>query len=151
MVRPVGKQCSAVCRERPSVHNSMFGALDYVINLPQLQAMHSSAADALRRLCGLNMMRIPVPSHSQRHGLLRQAVCAPCQHRHRQQRAWQIACHHQQAGKQVVIVGAGVGGICLAGRLARRGFDVTVVEKNGHVSRAHLACMYSAMLCQHTA
>jgi phytoene desaturase len=31
----------------------------------------------------------------------------------------------------VLVIGAGVGGIAIAGRLARRGYDVTVVEKNG--------------------
>jgi FAD dependent oxidoreductase len=88
----------------------------------------------------MDIMRVRVPNHSQRHVSLQQAACAPCQHQHRRQRAWQVACHSRQTGKKVVVVGAGVGGICLAGRLARRGFDVTVVEQNEHVSRgAH--CM----------
>jgi NADPH-dependent 2,4-dienoyl-CoA reductase/sulfur reductase-like enzyme len=93
----------------------------------------------------MDMMRVRVPNHSQRHGSLQRAACTPCQHRHRRQQAWRVACHNQQAGKKVVVVGAGVGGICLAGRLARRGFDVTVVEKNEHVSRAHIACMQESL------
>lgn len=32
--------------------------------------------------------------------------------------------------KHVVVIGAGIGGICIAGRLARRGFEVTVCESN---------------------
>jgi phytoene desaturase len=31
----------------------------------------------------------------------------------------------------VLVIGAGIGGIAVAGRLARRGYDVTVLEKNG--------------------
>jgi phytoene desaturase (3,4-didehydrolycopene-forming) len=30
----------------------------------------------------------------------------------------------------VLVIGAGIGGIAVAGRLARRGYDVTVLEKN---------------------
>ena len=32
--------------------------------------------------------------------------------------------------KTAVVIGAGIGGIAAAGRLARKGFQVTVVEKN---------------------
>lgn len=35
---------------------------------------------------------------------------------------------------QVVVVGAGIGGLATAGRLARAGFSVTVLEKNAEVS-----------------
>lgn len=45
-----------------------------------------------------------------------------------------VTCRAAQAAKEVVVVGAGVGGICLAGRLAKRGFNVTVVEKNPEAS-----------------
>ncbi|MDG6224719.1 MAG: phytoene desaturase family protein [Candidatus Thermoplasmatota archaeon] len=34
------------------------------------------------------------------------------------------------AGKEVVVIGAGFGGMAAAGLLARKGFDVTVLEKN---------------------
>ncbi|KAG8879971.1 hypothetical protein FRB97_001270 [Tulasnella sp. 331] len=36
-------------------------------------------------------------------------------------------------GKKVTIVGAGVGGVALAARLAKAGFDVTVLEKNDFI------------------
>jgi phytoene desaturase (3,4-didehydrolycopene-forming) len=36
-----------------------------------------------------------------------------------------------QIKKKIVIVGAGVGGITLAARLARNGHEVSVYEKNG--------------------
>lgn len=45
-----------------------------------------------------------------------------------------VTCRAAQAAKEVVVVGAGVGGICLAGRLAKRGFNVTVVEKSPEAS-----------------
>ncbi len=32
--------------------------------------------------------------------------------------------------KSVLIIGAGVGGIATAARLAQKGFEVTVIEKN---------------------
>src|SRR5579885_298108 len=35
--------------------------------------------------------------------------------------------------KRVVVIGAGVGGLCAAARLQRAGFAVTVLEKNGEV------------------
>ncbi len=31
-----------------------------------------------------------------------------------------------------IVIGAGIGGIATAGRLARNGYDVTVIEKNSH-------------------
>lgn len=34
--------------------------------------------------------------------------------------------------KSVIIIGCGIGGVALAARLARNGFDVKVYEKNGH-------------------
>ena len=37
-------------------------------------------------------------------------------------------------GARVVVVGAGIGGLATAGRLARAGFSVTVLEKNAEVS-----------------
>ena len=36
-------------------------------------------------------------------------------------------------GKTAVVVGAGVGGLAMAGRLARAGFRVTLLEKNDTV------------------
>lgn len=51
-----------------------------------------------------------------------------------------VTCRAAQPAKNVVVVGAGVGGICLAGRLAKRGFNVTVVEKNPEVT----ACGHAA-------
>jgi len=36
------------------------------------------------------------------------------------------------AGNRVLVVGAGVGGLCAATHLARAGFDVQVIEKNAH-------------------
>lgn len=35
-------------------------------------------------------------------------------------------------GKEVIIIGAGIGGIATAGALARKGYQVTIIEKNGH-------------------
>lgn len=34
-------------------------------------------------------------------------------------------------GKTAIVIGAGVGGVSTAARLAKAGFEVTVVEKNG--------------------
>lgn len=38
-------------------------------------------------------------------------------------------------GARVIVVGGGIGGLATAGRLARAGFDVTVLEKNAEASR----------------
>jgi phytoene dehydrogenase-like protein len=34
--------------------------------------------------------------------------------------------------KSVIVIGAGIGGLAAAGRLARQGYQVTVLEKTGH-------------------
>ena len=38
-----------------------------------------------------------------------------------------------EKGKQVVVIGAGLGGMSAAIMLARKGFAVTLLEKNHHV------------------
>ncbi|NNM29182.1 MAG: NAD(P)-binding protein, partial [Akkermansiaceae bacterium] len=43
------------------------------------------------------------------------------------------ALHHCMAGKRVIVIGAGPGGLAAAGILANRGFDVTVLEKGDRV------------------
>ncbi|MEP6901290.1 MAG: FAD-dependent oxidoreductase, partial [Actinomycetota bacterium] len=35
--------------------------------------------------------------------------------------------------KEIIIIGAGLGGLAAACRLAKAGFSVTVLEKNGNV------------------
>lgn len=37
-------------------------------------------------------------------------------------------------GQRVIVIGAGAGGLATAGRLARAGLDVTVLEKNAEAS-----------------
>ena len=43
------------------------------------------------------------------------------------------------SGERVIVIGAGVGGLATAGRLARAALDVTVLEKNAEVWPA--ACL----------
>lgn len=60
---------------------------------------------------------------------------------HRQRAAHLII--HAAAGsdqKSVIVIGAGVGGLATAGRLARQGLDVRVLEKNGEVRGSQGLC-----------
>lgn len=89
-------------------------------------------------------LRVRDTAHSSRSGTLQLFSVPQCQcARRRQQR--RVTCQAAQAARKVVVVGAGVGGICLAGRLARKGFDVTVVEKNAEVGRDSGACCHACM------
>ena len=45
--------------------------------------------------------------------------------------------------KKAVVVGAGVGGLNLSGRLARAGYDVVLLEKNEMVSQFIDSLLYS--------
>ena len=42
------------------------------------------------------------------------------------------------SAKKIVVIGAGIGGICLAGRLAKGGFSVTVLERNDQARPTHV-------------
>lgn len=85
---------------------------------------------------------------------VQQIVCrtSPCAipHRRYQSRVACAAAPSVAAGpsdtkaerrSHVVVIGAGVGGICIAGRLARNGYDVTVCESNAQVGFDVIVCI----------
>ena len=58
------------------------------------------------------------------------------------QRAARLTIHAAAGSdqKSVIVIGAGVGGMATAGRLARQGLDVRVLEKNGEVCGSQGLC-----------
>lgn len=46
---------------------------------------------------------------------------------------FQVFCSQDAGQKKVVVVGGGVGGLSVAGRLSKAGFKVTLLEKNAQV------------------
>src|SRR5512142_3574113 len=58
----------------------------------------------------------------------------PCEHRrHDHNQPGKGNMRTEKGGKKVVVIGAGLGGMSAAIMLARRGFKVTILEKNAQV------------------